>query len=908
MFATIGYMVPEYFKFPGYLAPSASLKFADVPNGIQAITKVPAEGWLQWVALCGSNELCVNQPVDAADPGNYGKGKLGYGNMVLGITAESISDPEARKRGLNSELANGRLAMMAIMGLWVQDGLFGTPYGLYAGSSAFESELGVQAPVGFWDPLGFTAGGDAASFRRRRYVELKHGRVSMLACMGYIVPEYFRWPGDLSPSLGLKFSDVPTGFAAFSKVPLSGWAQMVAFAGSVELFQYTDDPKRAPGDFENAGFLGVPNGFLKAPAGSKEKKLAAEIANGRLAMMAIIGMFFQNGLTGSAWGDWALYTDSPLRALTPAQESIAGTGGPFPENYWDPAGITSKKSEEEILELRAIELKHGRVAMLAVLGWFHVAGGFHIIGDFATGTYLDNNPLVSVTQLPMGGMWQTVFFIMCLEWVSTYVCPPPKSKPWDILGWSDILLEDEDNYWNQFRKAEVQELNNGRLAMMAIVGLIVQDIFFGDFGEVKVCFSSQTCQDIGDYLPGWTGPLPPVAYDFPPLYPAPEVPYTGYQVLAEEPNTHVIIMSSLEQELLSEAIGSLPCWIIAEGGVCYREPDGTWLNMELQDKDWLAPAKEIMEYFAARTPGSRVIETTSSVSWHYQKTQGDHAAIQSKDLLIHLWAGPLLSAPAEVVVGNDEVSVRPTGVSKASQLEKILQRICCEEGTNSPTLQWQSDVSVTCICDLITKDEDVYLTLQKFFDQDGTKVTPAPMSRMMSGDDVSGRTGSLGTPLSVHEPMTDDWAGLDSSRQEVMNLEANSKSLGAFFNKRIAKNDDDAPPFGLHKPSSSSQGSNLASLSLEPHSIKKMPSEPELLASAPAAQALSTGKVSLITVTVSRKPTRAMYHVNDTTDVTFLIARLAREMRQMKQAHEHECTAAEESKAKDELQTAHGQA
>ena len=98
--------------------------------------------------------------------------------------------------------------------------------------------------------------------------------------------------------MGLKFSDVPTGFAAFSKVPLSGWAQMVAFAGTVELFQYTDDPKRAPGDFANAGFLGVPNSFVKAPEGTKEKKLAAEIANGRLAMMAIIGMFFQDGLTG----------------------------------------------------------------------------------------------------------------------------------------------------------------------------------------------------------------------------------------------------------------------------------------------------------------------------------------------------------------------------------------------------------------------------------------------------------------------------------------------------------------------------------------------------------------------------------------------------------------------------------
>jgi hypothetical protein len=30
----------------------------------------------------------------------------------------------------------------------VQDGLFGTPYGLYTGSNAFETELGVQPPVG----------------------------------------------------------------------------------------------------------------------------------------------------------------------------------------------------------------------------------------------------------------------------------------------------------------------------------------------------------------------------------------------------------------------------------------------------------------------------------------------------------------------------------------------------------------------------------------------------------------------------------------------------------------------------------------------------------------------------------------------------------------------------------------
>ena len=46
-----------------------------------------------------------------------------------------------------------------------------------------------QAPVGFWDPAGFTADGDAKDFYRRRVVEIKHGRVAMLACTGYIVQE-----------------------------------------------------------------------------------------------------------------------------------------------------------------------------------------------------------------------------------------------------------------------------------------------------------------------------------------------------------------------------------------------------------------------------------------------------------------------------------------------------------------------------------------------------------------------------------------------------------------------------------------------------------------------------------------------------------------------------------------------
>merc|ERR1712224_213662 len=158
---------------------------------------------------------------------------------------------------------------------------------------------GVQAPVGFWDPLGFTKDGDVDLFRRRRETELKHGRVCMIATLGYMVPEYVRWPGYLSPKLELTFADVPNGLTALSKVPALGWAQIFAFIGLVEGGFYVADPTRAPGDFERGGILGVPNATTLMPGETKTRKLNVELANGRLAMIAIMGMMFQDGTAGT---------------------------------------------------------------------------------------------------------------------------------------------------------------------------------------------------------------------------------------------------------------------------------------------------------------------------------------------------------------------------------------------------------------------------------------------------------------------------------------------------------------------------------------------------------------------------------------------------------------------------------
>merc|ERR1712241_1194452 len=280
------------------------LKFEDIPNGLGAISKVPSAGWLQIVAYFGFCEFSGGfDDYKTGTPGDYGFKVL------------TSSDPAEKTKKLSAEIANGRLAMMAIIGMFFQDGLTGSAWGdwaLYTASPlrAFENELGVQAPVGFWDPLGLSSDGDAAVFKRRRETEIKHGRVSMLATMGYITPELTgKLPGYLSPSMGLKFEDVPTGLAAISKVPAAGWAQIVAYAFFCEYSNDYGEKFPAPGDCQWRPPL-----LASDDAATKTTKLNAEIANGRLAMAAIIGMFFQDGLTGSAWGDWALYEASPLRA------------------------------------------------------------------------------------------------------------------------------------------------------------------------------------------------------------------------------------------------------------------------------------------------------------------------------------------------------------------------------------------------------------------------------------------------------------------------------------------------------------------------------------------------------------------------------------------------------------------
>ena len=154
--------------------------------------------------------------------------------------------------------------------------------------NAFEDELGAQAPLGFFDPLGMVSDGDQEKFDRLRYVEIKHGRICMLGVVGYIYTYAgARVPGDIDLS-GTSFEDIPPGLEALGAIPALGLLQTVGFIGFLEMFVMKDiTGGEFPGDFRNE-YLDF--GWDSFTEEEKLQKRTIELNQGRAAMMGILGL------------------------------------------------------------------------------------------------------------------------------------------------------------------------------------------------------------------------------------------------------------------------------------------------------------------------------------------------------------------------------------------------------------------------------------------------------------------------------------------------------------------------------------------------------------------------------------------------------------------------------------------
>ena len=181
---------------------------------------------------------------------------------------------------------------------------------------------------------------------------------------------------------------------------------------------------------------------------------------------------FSNGLVGRS----AVAQRSG--AMTMGVESLVGASEEISGKVWDPLKLSQNMDEGNLNLVRAAELKHCRVAMLATVGWMWTATGTHFEGmlstsagiSFASLAALD--PLTAASKVPPAGIWQMILAIGTLEvfWENKY----PSSK---CGGNFNVPACTQDPA--KFRELQLAELKNGRLAMIGIISFATAEALPG---------------------------------------------------------------------------------------------------------------------------------------------------------------------------------------------------------------------------------------------------------------------------------------------------------------------------------------------------------------------------------------------------------------------------------------------
>ena len=172
---------------------------------------------------------------------------------------------------------------------------------------------------------------------------------------------------------------------------------------------------------------------------------------------------------------------APAKQAAPATSTALNAfedalGAQPPLGFFDPLGLVADGDQEKFDRLRYVEIKHGRICMLGVVGYLINKAGIYLPGDI-------NNAGVKFSDLgsgwdasfavPKAGALQVLFFVAWLE-IAVMKDVGVGEFPGDFrngaidFGWDSF---DEDT---KLRKRAI-ELNQGRAAMMGLLGLMVHD-------------------------------------------------------------------------------------------------------------------------------------------------------------------------------------------------------------------------------------------------------------------------------------------------------------------------------------------------------------------------------------------------------------------------------------------------
>jgi hypothetical protein len=153
-----------------------------------------------------------------------------------------------------------------------------------------------------------------------------------------------------------------------------------------------------------------------------------------------------------------------------------------PTGFFDPLGFSTDTPKGKMLFYREVELKHGRVCMLASLGIL-VAENFHPL----FGGTIDAPAYLAFQQTPLEQFWPFVVIAIAIPEVLSFgnYDTSDTGALWILkddvvpgdLGYDPLGLKPKDP--EGFNEMQNKEINNGRLAMIGTAGMIAQELVNG---------------------------------------------------------------------------------------------------------------------------------------------------------------------------------------------------------------------------------------------------------------------------------------------------------------------------------------------------------------------------------------------------------------------------------------------
>lgn len=135
----------------------------------------------------------------------------------------------------------------------------------------------------------------------------------------------------------------------------------------------------------------------------------------------------------------------------------------------------------------------------------------------------------------------------------------------------------------------------------------------------------------------------------------------------------LVVISGRKAATLEEWLDEFNIDLIAEHGIKTKRAGAKWqVNGDLQEDGWKNEARDILEFYIQRTPGSFLEEKEHTLVWHYRKVEKGLGSLRSSELSSHL-KHFMTNKGLDVIEGDHVVEVKPSIINKGKAATERLK-------------------------------------------------------------------------------------------------------------------------------------------------------------------------------------------------------------------------------------------